>query len=104
MFVVFKNVEMPPVLFVQEIVSDSDFYCLTSLALQWFWINFDNPFDSLAENVEILLVMFVQNIWEVDKCFQMMLSANLPYTKAPQNALMFMVHLRKGSGRLVIYK
>ena len=38
-----------------------------------------------------------------EKCFQMMLSAYLHYTKAPQNVLM-LIHLRKRSGRYVIHE
>ena len=34
-----------------------------------------------------------------EKCFQMMSSAYLPYSKAPQNVFMLMIHLRKRSGR-----
>ena len=34
-----------------------------------------------------------------EKCSQMMSSAYLHYSKAPQNVLMLMIHLRKRSGR-----
>ena len=34
-----------------------------------------------------------------EKCFQMMAPAYLHYSKAPQNVLMLMIHLRKRSAR-----
>ena len=39
-----------------------------------------------------------------EKCFQMMTSTYLHYSKAPQTVLVLMIHLRKRSARLVIYE
>ena len=39
-----------------------------------------------------------------EKCFQMMSSSYLHYSKAPQNVLMLMIHLKKRSLRGVIYE
>ena len=39
-----------------------------------------------------------------EKCFQLMSSAYLHYNKAPQNVLVLMIHLRKRSGRQVLYE
>ena len=39
-----------------------------------------------------------------EKCFQMVSSAYLHYSEAPQNVLMLMIHLRKRPGRLVTYE